>query len=149
MIHHARVVPLIVRRPSTGVPPMNWPTQTAARRPATPAAVTQCSLARPYPPDRSAIPIATAIGIVAAIVKTPHGDSARAFTTTSARTARTMTLIAVTLTRATSPAKGPTSSRTILPSDRPPRRTEQKRMTLSWTAPPNTAPTRIHSRPGR
>ena len=58
-------------------------------------------------------------------------------------------MIAVMLTRAASPAKGPTSSRTIWPSDLPPRRTEQKRMTLSWTAPPKTAPTRIQRIPGR
>ena len=89
------------------------------------------------------------MGIVAVIVNTPHGDSARAFTTTRASTASRMIEIAVTLTRATSPAKGPTSSRTIRPRDRPPRRTEQKRMTLSWTAPPRTAPTRIHRKPGR
>ena len=149
MIHHASVVPLSVRRPSSDVPAMNWPPQTAATRPATPAAVTQWSLLRSSPPDRRATPIARAIGIVAAIVNTPQGDSASAFTTTRARTARRMTLIAVTLTRATRPAKGPTSSRTIWPSDLPPLRMEQKRMMLSWTAPPKTAPTRIQRSPGR
>jgi hypothetical protein len=60
-----------------------------------------------WPPERSAKPIATAIGIVAAIVKTPHGDSASAFTTTSPRTARRMTEIAVMLTRADEPREGP------------------------------------------
>ncbi len=149
MIHHASVVPFSVSRASSRVPPRNWPPQTAATKPATPKAVTQWSALPEEAPDRIAIPIATAIGIVAAIVKTPQGDSASAFTTTSARTARRITLIAVTLTRAASPATGPTSSRTIWPRDLPRRRTLQKRTTLSWTAPPKTAPIRIQRSPGR
>ena len=55
----------------------------------------------------------TAIGIVAAMVKRPHGLSARALTTTSASTARRIVMIAMILTSATPPANGPTSSRTI------------------------------------
>ncbi len=149
MIHQAKVVALSERTPSRGEPPMNWPPHDAATRATIPPRVTQPSSLRLWPPDRSAKPIRRAMGIVEAIVKTPQGDSASAFTTTSARTARSMMEMAVMLTRADRPANGPTSSRTIRPSDLPPRRTEQNRITLSWTAPPKTAPTRIHRNPGR
>ena len=95
------------------------------------------------------MPITTAIGIVAAIVNKPHGLSASAFTTTSPSTASKITMIAMMLTNATNPANGPTSSRTICPSDRPPRRTEQNITTQSCTAPPRVAPIRIHNIPGK
>jgi len=51
-------------------------------------------------------------------------------------------------TSVTIPAKDPTSSRIISPSDRPPRRSEEKRMMESCTAPPSVAPTSIQSSPG-
>ncbi len=91
----------------------------------------------------------TAMGIVAAMVNTPHGLSASALTTTSPSTARRMVMMARMLTSATSPANGPTSSRTIWPRDLPRRRTEQNMITLSCTAPPSVAPISIHSIPGR
>ena len=94
-------------------------------------------------------PIATAIGIVAAIVNSPHGLSASAFTTTSPSTASRIVMIATMLTCAAMPATGPTSSRTMRPRDFPPRRTEQNRITLSCTAPPSVAPTSIQIMPGR
>ena len=93
--------------------------------------------------------MSTAIGIVAAMVNRPHGLSASALTTTSASTASRMIMIAMMLTRASRPANGPTSSRTIWPSDLPRRRIEQNRMIESCTAPPSVAPMRIHSVPGR
>ena len=58
-------------------------------------------------------------------------------------------MMARMLMSAANPAKGPTSSRTIRPSDLPPRRTEQNMITLSCTAPPSVAPTSIHSMPGK
>ena len=47
------------------------------------------------------------------------------------------------------PARRPTSSRAIWPSDRPSRRSEKKRITKSCTPPPSTAPATSHSVPGR
>ena len=87
--------------------------------------------------------------MVSAIVKSPHGLSASARTTTSASTASKITMIATMLTSATSPAKGPTSSRTICPRDLPRRRVEQNMITESCTPPPSVAPISIQSRPGR
>ena len=91
----------------------------------------------------------TAIGIVAKIVNRPHGLSARALTTTNESTANRITMIPKILINATIPAKGPTSSRTICPSDLPPRRTEQNIIILSCTAPPRVAPINIHNIPGK
>src|SRR2546429_9386367 len=50
---------------------------------------------------------------------------------------------------AVAPAAGFTSSFAICPSDLPSRRSEQKRMTQSCTAPPTTTPITSHSVPGR
>ena len=100
-------------------------------------------------PERIARPITTAMGIVAAMVKRPHGLSASALTTTSASTASRMIMMAMMLMSAMNPANGPTSSATIWPSDLPRRRTEQNMITQSCTAPPSVAPTRIHNIPGR
>ena len=58
-------------------------------------------------------------------------------------------MIASTDTSASSPARRPTSSRAIWPSERPSRRSEQNRITKSCTQPPSTAPTTIQSVPGR
>jgi len=58
-------------------------------------------------------------------------------------------MMATTLINATVPANGPTSSRTIWPSDLPRRRVEQKSTTESCTAPPSVAPISIQSMPGR
>ncbi|MNE49446.1 hypothetical protein D3C80_1439650 [compost metagenome] len=91
----------------------------------------------------------TAMGMVAATVKVPHGLSARALTTTRARTARMMTMIISTPTWAMMPGMGPISVRTMSPSERPSRRVDMNRTIMSCTAPARTAPTRIHSTPGR
>ena len=90
-----------------------------------------------------------AIGIVAAIVNVPHGESFSALTTTSATTASRMTMISSTVIRATNPPTLPISSRAICPRVLPFRRMEQKRMTKSCTQPPSTAPRMIHSVPGK
>jgi hypothetical protein len=58
-------------------------------------------------------------------------------------------MIASTETLASTPALRPTSSRAIWPSERPSRRSEQKRITKSCTQPPSTAPTTSQSVPGR
>ncbi len=47
------------------------------------------------------------------------------------------------------PATLLTSSRTISANDLPSRRTDANRMTKSCTAPPSSAPIRIHNVPGR
>ena len=91
----------------------------------------------------------SAMGIVAATVKTPHGDSASAFTTTSASTASRMIIIERIAITPMTPAAVFNSSRTICASDLPSRRMEAKRMTKSCTAPPSTTPMRIHNVPGR
>jgi hypothetical protein len=94
-------------------------------------------------------PITIASGMVAVIVKRPHGLSARAFTTTSPSTARMMVMIASRLIIAIKPITGFSSSLSICPSDLPLRRIEAKSTTASCTPPPRVAPTRIHSVPGR
>ena len=47
------------------------------------------------------------------------------------------------------PPTGPISSAAIRASDRPLRRTEAARITISCTAPPIAAPMRIQRKPGR
>jgi hypothetical protein len=146
MIAQARVVPRQARSPSSADPCSQLPATTPAISAATPSA-----LISPIPSfvNRIPSPITTATGIEIRIVESPHGLSASAFTTTSASTARRMTMIARMAMSETTPAKCPTSSRIICPRDLARRRTEQKRIRQSWTAPPRVAPTRIHSRPGR
>ena len=90
-----------------------------------------------------------AMGIVAATVNTPHGDSASALTTTSASTASSTIMIERIATTPMTPAAVFNSSRTICASDLPSRRIEANRMTKSCTAPPSTTPIRIQSVPGR
>ena len=94
-------------------------------------------------------PISTAIGIVQAMVNTPHGLSLSAFTTTSASTAERITRIASTATMASSPVTYPVSSLAIWPSDLPSRRIEPNRMMKSCTAPASTTPNTIQIVPGR
>jgi hypothetical protein len=88
-------------------------------------------------------------GIVKTIVDNPHGLSANARTTTKASTAINIVKIPSSPITAIVPAVGPTSSRNICPTDFPPRRTLNHRIILSCTAPPNTAPIRIQSSPGK
>ena len=68
----------------------------------------------------------SAIGMVIATLKTPHGLSPRALTTTSARIAMMMSMISRAATMAAVPPILPSSSRAICPSVRPPRRIEKK-----------------------
>ena len=58
-------------------------------------------------------PIRMAMGMVQRIVKTPHGLSRSAFTTTSASTASRITMMASTATMASKPVTGPVSSLAI------------------------------------
>ena len=90
-----------------------------------------------------------AMGTVANTVKVPHGLPAKAFTTTSASTARMMIMIINTPTRAMPPAAGPISERMMSPRDRPSRRVETNRTMESCTAPAMTTPARIHNVPGK
>ena len=83
------------------------------------------------------------------MVKTPHGLSLSAFTTTSASTASRITMMASTATMASRPVTGPVSSLAIWPSDLPSRRIEANRMTKSCTAPASTTPITIQMVPGR
>ena len=128
MIIHASEISPHWNQPSMGVPWIHRPPSTASSSPATPNALMAFIPAHLcFMPT----PMTIAIGIVAAIVKSPHELSANDFTTTSASTARRITMMARMLTSATNPANGPTSSRTILARDFPPRRTEQKRIRQS------------------
>ena len=68
-----------------------------------PNAVTQLTFTFP---QRKPAPITSAIGIVIAMVKTPQGLFASAWTTTSASTASRMIMIASTLINATAPTPG-------------------------------------------
>ncbi len=77
-------------------------------------------------PVRSPMPMIIATGIVIAIVKTPHGLFASAWTTTSASTAIRMIMIASTLMSASAPTPRPISSFTICPSVLPRRRRSEK-----------------------
>ncbi len=77
------------------------------------------------------------MGIVLAMVNSPHGLAFSAFTTTRASTARRMIMIARMASIAAIPATGFTSSFAIWPRDFPSRRSEAKRMTKSCTAPPS------------
>ena len=89
------------------------------------------------------------MGIVQAMVNSPHGLALSAFTTTSASTASRMIMIARMATIAASPATGLTSSFAIWPSDFPSRRSDATRIVKSCTAPPRTTPAISQSVPGR
>ena len=87
--------------------------------------------------------------MVIAIENVPQGDSASAWTTTSASTASRMIMIEKTAIRAATPPTGPISSRAIWPRLLPSRRMEKKSVTMSCTAPAKITPTMIHTVPGR
>ncbi len=89
-----------------------------------------------------------ASGIVAAIVKVPHGLLYSALTTTSPSPASAMTMTNMIAMAAMMPANGLISRRAISASDLPPRRTDAQRMTKSWTAPARTTPAMSHRYPG-
>jgi hypothetical protein len=88
-------------------------------------------------------------GMVMAVVTMPQGLSARALSTTRPRFATRITRMPKMANMAMVPAGPLTSSRTISARDFPSRRTEANRITKSCTAPPSSAPIRIHSVPGR
>lgn len=104
---------------------------------------------RPGWTKRSHRPMHTAIGMVQPTEKTPQGEEASALTQTMARTARTIMSMTKTTIVATMPPILPISSVAIWPSDRPPRRMEKNRTSMSWTAPATTTPRMIHRVPGR
>jgi hypothetical protein len=79
----------------------------------------------------------------------PHGLFPSAFTTTSASTAISTSMMPSTATRAVKPATGPISSLAICPRDLPFRRSDEQRITKSCTAPPRATPMMIQSAPGR
>ena len=96
-----------------------------------------------------ATPMMSASGMVIAMVKRLQGLSAIALTTTRPKTASKMVMIARMETIATTPTMGFTSSRSIWPTDLPPRRMEANITIASCTPPPSVAPIKIHSMPGR
>ena len=98
---------------------------------------------------RSHRPIPMAIGMVIPTEKTPQGEAARALTQTMARTARTIMSMTKTTMVATMPPIRPISSVAIWPRERPPRRMEKNRTSMSWTAPATSTPMMIHRVPGR
>ncbi|GAA1033950.1 hypothetical protein GCM10009557_37250 [Virgisporangium ochraceum] len=91
----------------------------------------------------------SAIGIVIAIENVPHGESASAFTTTSASTPSRMIMMTNTEINAATPPIGPISSRAIWPRLFPLRRIEKNMTTMSCTAPAKITPRMIHMVPGR
>ena len=98
---------------------------------------------------RSQMPMKMAIGMVHPTEKTPHGEAASALTHTMASTARTIMSMTSTMTVAAVPPIFPISSVAICPSERPPRRMEKKRTSMSWIAPATHTPRMIHSVLGR
>jgi hypothetical protein len=112
MIDHANVGASHVNiLASKGVSAAHFPAQTHPTKPKTPKIVTQSVLVPPAP--RIPSPIAKANGIVNTMVNKPHGLSAKARTTTSAKTAIKIVMIPKSPTTAKVPATGPTSSRNI------------------------------------
>ena len=90
-----------------------------------------------------------AIGMVAATVEVAHGLCFMAFTTTKPNTAIKMIMIMKVPIKAAAPPIGPISSLAIWPRLRALRRVEKNKVTMSCTAPPNTAPINIHKVPGK
>ena len=86
---------------------------------------------RPRRMKRPYTPMISAIGTVQNTVKVPQGLPRRAWTTTSASTARMMTQISIMPMPAIVPAIGPISARTMSPSERPSRRVERNNTVIS------------------
>ena len=130
MIDHANVDASHVNIfAKTGVSAAHFPAQTHPTSPNTPITVTQAVLAPPAPLIPN--PIASAKGIVNTMVNSPHGLSAKALTTTKANTAIRIVIIPNKPITASVPATGPTSSRSICPTDFPPLRTLSHNVILS------------------
>jgi hypothetical protein len=124
----ASVRPSSVSQCSSAVPGSHWPATTENTSATTPKKLTSPTWPLPL---CIATPMTRAMGIEARMVDRPQGLSASAFTTTSPRTAIRMTRMAAVPQSVTAPANGPTSSRIIRPRERPPRRSEQKRIRQS------------------
>ena len=90
-----------------------------------------------------------AIGIVIAIVKSPHGEFASAFTTTIAKIATMISMMKKIPIIAMPPVSLPISSFIISPRLLPPRRVESTSTMKSCTAPASTTPTKSQIVPGR
>ena len=93
-------------------------------------------------------PMNMPMGIVAAMVKVPHAESASAFTTMMPRPAMAMTSTARMAIVPAGPAMPPISSLTRSAIDLAPRRVEAHRIIESCTAPARQTPATSHSRPG-
>ena len=87
--------------------------------------------------------------MVASTVEVAQGLCFMTLTITSPSTAIRMIMMSSVPMSAAKPPTGPSSSRAIWPRLRPSRRVESSRIVMSCTQPPNTAPTRIQSVPGR
>ena len=95
------------------------------------------------------IPITIAIGSVIAIVNRPHGDSAKAFTTTKAKIATISIIMPKIPIIATVPTPLPSSSLIISPRLLPSLLVDSHSTTKSCTAPAITTPTTSQIIPGR
>ena len=89
-----------------------------------------------------------AIGIVIAIVKSPHGEFASAFTTTIAKIATMISMMKKIPIIAMPPVSLPISSLIISPRLLP-RRVDSTSTMKSCTAPASTTPTKSQIVPGR
>ena len=123
-----------------------FPPTTAPNNPRTPKREAAVTLTFPLLIMR---PMTKASGMVHAMVKSPHGLSASALTTTRPSTANRIVIMANKLIIATRPMKGFSSSLSIWPRDFPSLRMEAKRVTASCTPPPRVAPTSSQRVPGR
>ena len=90
-----------------------------------------------------------AIGMVSPTLQTPQALSPSALTTTIARIATMISMIDRVAMKAAMPPTSPSSSRAILPSERPPRRMEITSTSRSCTAPARITPTTIQIVPGQ
>ena len=105
-----------------------FPPTTAAHKPATPNSDAAVTLTLPL---LIITPMMKASGMVAAMVKSPHGLSASALTTTNPSTASRIVIIANRLIIATKPMNGLSSSFSIWPRDFPSLRIEANSTTAS------------------
>ena len=89
------------------------------------------------------------MGIVEAMVKTPHELSANAFTTTNPNPAIAITKISKMAIDEVNPLTLFISTRAISASDLPSERVEAYSIIKSCTAPAKTDPTSIQTNPGK
>ena len=89
-----------------------------------------------------------AMGMVAPMVKMPQALSASAFNIAMPRPARAMIRMNRIAMTAVAPATVLISVRAMSASDRPPRRVEAQRISMSCTAPARHTPVSSQMRPG-